>query len=107
MLLGQTLDGMRVWDVCQAIRSLHSVDGLDAVPEARAGQVLINELHLRLLTSSGLEFRTVGRLGIEGVFFSTFFGGSDPSWATPRTQYAEFAAFAVSDGPIGPLPGAP
>lgn len=32
MLLGQTLDGMRVWDVCQAIRSLHSVDGLDTVP---------------------------------------------------------------------------
>jgi dienelactone hydrolase len=32
MLLGQTLDGMRVWDVCQAIRALHSVDGMDNVP---------------------------------------------------------------------------
>jgi hypothetical protein len=32
MLLGQTLDGMRVWDVCQAIRASQSVDGLENVP---------------------------------------------------------------------------
>jgi hypothetical protein len=40
------------------------------------------------------------------VFFSTFFGGSDPSWATPRTQHTDFAAFAVSDRYIGPVPKA-
>lgn len=59
----------------------------------------------QVLHSENLEFRTVGSLKIEGVFFSTFFGGSDPTWATPRTGHADFAAFAVSDGPIGPLPG--
>ena len=32
MLLGQTLDGMRVWDVCQATRALQAVDGLENVP---------------------------------------------------------------------------
>jgi prolyl oligopeptidase family protein len=32
MLLGQTLDGMRVWDVCRAIQALQSVDGLSNVP---------------------------------------------------------------------------
>lgn len=32
MLLGQTLDGMRVWDVCRAIQALQSVDGLGNVP---------------------------------------------------------------------------
>jgi hypothetical protein len=76
-------------------------------PGRTDGSVTVHLDGTKVLTSSGLEFRTVGRLGIEGVFFSTFFGGSDPSWATPRTQYAEFAAFTVSDGPIGPLPGAP
>ncbi|MGI5135887.1 polysaccharide lyase [Streptomyces sp. CA-106110] len=58
----------------------------------------------QVMSRGGLEFRTTGRLGIDGVFFSTFFGGSDPSWATPRSQYADFAAFAVSDRPIDPLP---
>ncbi|GGL61719.1 hypothetical protein GCM10010129_01610 [Streptomyces fumigatiscleroticus] len=57
----------------------------------------------RVLHRDDLEFRTVGSLKIEGVFFSTFFGGSDPTWATPRSGHADFAAFAVSHRPIGPL----
>lgn len=57
----------------------------------------------RVLHKDGLEFRTTERLKIEGVFFSTFFGGGDPSWATPRSGHADFAAFAVSDRPIGRL----
>jgi hypothetical protein len=42
-----------------------------------------------------LLFRTVQHLKIEGIFFSTFFGGHDPTWATPRTTYADFARFAL------------
>jgi hypothetical protein len=53
--------------------------------------------------STGLTFRTVSSLRIEGVFFSTFFGGGDASWASPKDQYADFAAFAVSGRRIGPL----
>jgi hypothetical protein len=30
MLLGQTLDGMRVWDIRCAVQALHSVPGMDA-----------------------------------------------------------------------------
>ncbi|MFD7710714.1 polysaccharide lyase [Streptomyces sp. NPDC059785] len=59
----------------------------------------------QVLRRDRLTFRTTRELRIEGVFFSTFFGGGDPSWATPRAQYADFAAFAVSDHAIGPLPG--
>lgn len=59
----------------------------------------------QVMSAHGLEFRTADTLHIEGVFFSTFFGGSDTTWATPREQYADFAAFAVSDRLIGPLPG--
>jgi dienelactone hydrolase len=32
MLLGQTLDGMRVWDVRRALRGLRAVDGYEQVP---------------------------------------------------------------------------
>jgi hypothetical protein len=51
--------------------------------------------------ATGLDFRTTSDLKIEGVFFSSFFGGGDPTWATPRDQYVDFAGFAVSTHPIG------
>lgn len=44
----------------------------------------------------GLTFRTTATLQIEGLFFSTFFGGGDASWATPRNQYADFAGFELT-----------
>jgi hypothetical protein len=74
-------------------------------PGSSDGSVTVYVDGRRVMTAGGLEFRTTSGLRIEGVFFSTFFGGSDPSWATPRAQYADFAAFAVSDRLIGPLPG--
>ncbi|MGE5603606.1 MAG: polysaccharide lyase, partial [Nitrososphaerales archaeon] len=46
--------------------------------------------------NSRLRYRTVRSLKIEGIFFSTFFGGADPSWASPTDQYAEFAGFKLS-----------
>jgi hypothetical protein len=49
-----------------------------------------------------LTFRTTPELQIEGILFSTFFGGSDLSWATPRATHVDFAHFAVSDRYIGP-----
>jgi hypothetical protein len=54
-----------------------------------------------VFSATGLTFRTSRALKIEGVFFSTFFGGRDPSWATPRDQHVDFADFAVSDHRIG------
>jgi hypothetical protein len=56
-----------------------------------------------VLTKTGLTFRTTSHLRIEGLFFSTFFGGGDASWATPVDQYADFAAFTVSRQRIGQL----
>lgn len=51
-----------------------------------------------VLNQGGLRFRTVDRLQINGLFFSTFFGGNDPSWATPQDVYIDFADFSVSGG---------
>jgi hypothetical protein len=42
-----------------------------------------------------LVFRQVPAVQIEGLMFSTFFGGSDLSWASPRDQEAHFTDFAL------------
>lgn len=49
-----------------------------------------------VLNRGNLNFRTSDRLKIEGILFSTFFGGGAPSWATPKNVYADFANFSVS-----------
>jgi hypothetical protein len=49
-----------------------------------------------VLDAGSLMFRTVDRLAIDGVFFSTFFGGNDASWATPKTVHIDFAQFRVA-----------
>jgi hypothetical protein len=48
-----------------------------------------------VLDKGNLTFRTTESLKIEGIFFSTFFGGSDRSWATPKDVDIDFANFAV------------
>jgi hypothetical protein len=50
-------------------------------------------------------FRTTASLRIDGVFFSSFFGGGDASWASPTNQHADFADFSVGPGMLsGPTP---
>lgn len=46
-----------------------------------------------VVQESGLTFRTVDTLHLDGIFFSTFFGGSDASWATPETTSIFFDDF--------------
>ncbi|KAJ8093470.1 hypothetical protein PM082_020327 [Marasmius tenuissimus] len=36
-----------------------------------------------------------GPVGFAGIFFSTFFGGHEPGWASPRDQYVWFKDFSV------------
>jgi hypothetical protein len=51
-----------------------------------------------VLQQDDLMFRSVETLKIEGILFSTFFGGSDRSWATPNDAFADFADFKVMAG---------
>jgi len=53
MLLGQTLDGMRVWDIRCAVQALHSAPGLDAAKiELQAeGFMAVNALYAALFES--------------------------------------------------------
>ncbi|MGK7888382.1 MAG: polysaccharide lyase [Leptolyngbyaceae cyanobacterium] len=49
-----------------------------------------------VLDQTDVVFRTTEQLQIDGIFFSTFFGGGDLSWATPQAVYADFAAFSIA-----------
>jgi hypothetical protein len=43
----------------------------------------------------GVRFRDVPALRLNGVFFSTFFGGNDRTWATPNNVHIDFADFKL------------
>ncbi len=42
-----------------------------------------------------LTLRAAADGAVDGLLFSTFFGGSDPSWASPKDQRAEFKDFSL------------
>ena len=46
-----------------------------------------------VLEQSGIVYRTTDTVTIDGLMFSTFFGGHGQDWRTPRDQHADFAAF--------------
>ncbi len=71
------------------------------VPGQRDGRVEVWLNGQQVLEVKNLKFRSTLDLRIQGLFFSTFFGGGDSSWATPRDQWAEFADFRLSHGRIG------
>ena len=54
-----------------------------------------------------LRFRDTSSLKIDKMVFDTFFGGGDPSWATPRDQFAFFDNFVMAKNYIGPDQEAP
>ncbi|NJR66142.1 MAG: hypothetical protein HC772_13785 [Leptolyngbyaceae cyanobacterium CRU_2_3] len=65
-------------------------------PQASDGSIQVWLDGDLVLEQDDLKFRTTNRLQIEGIFFSTFFGGNDTSWATPQDVYVDFASFSVS-----------
>lgn len=65
-------------------------------PQQQNGRIQVWLDGKRVIDENGLTFRTVDTLKIEGIFFSTFFGGNDASWATPKDVYVDFAEFSVS-----------
>ncbi|HEY9620729.1 MAG TPA: hypothetical protein V6C78_10185 [Crinalium sp.] len=48
-----------------------------------------------VFTQNQLNFRSTDSLKINGLLFSSFFGGNDSSWATPKDVYADFANFSL------------
>ncbi len=56
----------------------------------------------QVLDVTEMLFRTVPALQIEAICFSTFFGGRDPSWASPVNTTADFGGFAQWNDPNRP-----
>jgi hypothetical protein len=61
-----------------------------------------NDGHVRLFINNkevvyapNILFRHTDTLMIDGVLFSTFFGGHDITWATPKTVYADFKNIGI------------
>lgn len=70
-------------------------------PGSSNGEIKIWYDGAQVVHATGLKFRTTTSLKVDGIFFSTFFGGSDASWATPKSVHADFGNFQVSTGHIG------
>lgn len=50
--------------------------------------------------AAGILFRE-NDFQIDGIYFSTFYGGNSPDWAPNGENYIDFAQFAVSDRFVG------
>ncbi len=48
-----------------------------------------------VLDSGSLKVADDERVLIDGLIFQVFFGGNDPSWATPRTVHVDFKDFEL------------
>lgn len=66
-------------------------------PSSNDGEVTVWLDGKKVLEERGITFRTTDALKIEGLFFSTFFGGGDASWATPKDVFVDFAKFSVNE----------
>jgi hypothetical protein len=61
----------------------------------------------KALEVKNLRFRDIPSLQIDKMYFSTFFGGADATWAPPADCYADFGKFVISKNYIGPDPSVP
>jgi hypothetical protein len=60
----------------------------------------------KVLGNTKMLYRNTGDIGINLFYFSTFFGGNDPSWAPAEDQFISFDNFRIStqpDAQPGPL----
>ncbi|OED42536.1 hypothetical protein AB833_05865 [Chromatiales bacterium (ex Bugula neritina AB1)] len=54
----------------------------------------------KVLSIDNFEYRKIESVGINLFYFSTFFGGNDPTWAPTADQTIRFDNFAISTKPI-------
>jgi len=70
-------------------------------PGSNDGSVTVWLNGTQVLSRQGILYRTVDSLKIDGIFFSTFYGGADPGWAPSRDEHVDFAGFALSPQRVG------
>ncbi|TDD56253.1 hypothetical protein E1286_02770 [Nonomuraea terrae] len=60
-------------------------------PGPRDGSITVWLDGRKVLSQADPVFRSTAELKIDGVFFSTFFGGDDASWSSQAGQHVDFA----------------
>lgn len=56
---------------------------------------------VKVLSSNNMLYRKTDDIGINLFYFSTFYGGADPSWAPSSDQYMYFDNFRIATTPLG------
>lgn len=51
----------------------------------------------QLVGRTDMEWRTVDAFGVDAIYFESFHGGSDKTWAPTRECSAEFGAISVRE----------
>jgi len=62
------------------------------------GQVILYFNDANALQHDNIFFRQTDNITVGGLYFSTFFGGSDPSWAPPNLTHTYFRNFQLYAG---------
>ena len=55
---------------------------------------------VKVLSSNTMLYRKTADIGINLFYFSTFYGGADPSWAPTSDQYIYFDNFRIATTPL-------
>ncbi|KAG1775327.1 hypothetical protein EV702DRAFT_1117840 [Suillus placidus] len=63
---------------------------LNNVSDVANGNIVLYFNDVQAISQQNLYFRTVNDFAIGGLYFSTFFGGDDSSWATPQTVHTYY-----------------
>jgi len=62
---------------------------------------------VKVLSSNTMLYRKTADIGINLFYFSTFYGGADPSWAPTSDQYIYFDNFRIATTPLPEAESAP
>lgn len=79
------------WNKVAVYIKLNSIGNADGIMQF--------EVNNKTLTYNNMVWRTDPNMLINGLIMSSFFGGSDASWATPVDQVIHFTNFAISTPP--------
>ncbi|KAF5322437.1 hypothetical protein D9619_001786 [Psilocybe cf. subviscida] len=63
---------------------------LNNPPNIANGYIALYYNDILVMSQTGLQLRASSSVAANGLYFSTFFGGSDTSWATPVTTHTYF-----------------
>lgn len=83
-----------VWQTVEHRIVMNTPGQADGILEAWVDGELVFRDTNRVWRNAGATF------GIDALYFSTFFGGSDASWAPSTDQVIDFDDLIVADGPI-------